>query len=180
MITAAAFKVLARRGYAGLTMDDVAVTAGVSKATIYRRWRSKADLLVSVIETPDGGLIVVPDTGSLREDLIGLFTSLVEMLTGPSGRAVRAIIAARDSDPALEAAYRRGPVDRWAESVLAIMERAIARGELTPAGMVSLGAEAGSAIFLQRWLVSGAEINAELAVAVVDEVMLPLMRAYQR
>ena len=72
----AVLEVLADVGYAGLTMDAVAATAGVSKATIYRRWRTKADLLVSVISTASDQSLIVPDTGRLRDDLVALLTAL--------------------------------------------------------------------------------------------------------
>src|SRR5690348_5981490 len=74
-IRAAVVDVLAHEGYAGLTMETVAVVAGVSKATIYRRWPSKTELLVSVIESASDDSLVVVDTGRLRDDLVALLRS---------------------------------------------------------------------------------------------------------
>ncbi|WNV75190.1 TetR/AcrR family transcriptional regulator [Geodermatophilus sp. DSM 44513] len=175
-IQAAVLEVLAEVGYPGLTMDAVATTAGVSKATIYRRWPSKADLLVSVIDTASDETLVVPDSGSLRDDLVVLLSSLAGVLAGPGGSASRALLGVMNQEPALEAAFRRGPMARWAEAFVTVLERAVARGELAPSGVTSLPAEAGPAIFLLRWMISGMEIDGGLAVAVVDEVMMPLLR----
>src|SRR5690242_8034538 len=69
-IRAAVVDVLAHEGYAALTMETVAVVAGVSKATIYRRWPSKTELLVSVIESASDDSLAVIDTGGLRDDLV--------------------------------------------------------------------------------------------------------------
>lgn len=167
---------LAEVGYAGLTMDAVARTAGVSKATIYRRWSSKADLLVSLIDTASDETLVVPDSGSLRDDLVALLTALAEVLTGPGGSASRALIGVMNQEPALEAAFRRGPMVRWAEAFGTVRERAVARGELVPSGAASLAAEAGPAILLLRWMIRGMDIDQAVAVAVVDEVMMPSFR----
>ena len=61
-IASAVVEVLGRRGYAGLTMDAVARAAGVGKATIYRRWSSKAELLLSVMDLVGAPVLEVPDT----------------------------------------------------------------------------------------------------------------------
>lgn len=176
MIQLAVLEVLSDVGYVGLTMDAVASTAGVSKATIYRRWRTKADLLVSVIDAASDETLTVPDSGSLREDLIVLLGALARILGGPGGSASRTLLGVITQEPALEAAFRRGPMARWAAAFMTVLERAIARGEISPKGAVSLAGEAGPAIFLLRWMISGAAVDDALAKAVVDEVMLPLFR----
>src|SRR3954454_15098610 len=68
-ILAAAVHMLAEHGYGGVTMEGVAGAAGVGKATVYRRWPSKADLILDAIRSlkPDVGH---PDTGSTRADLV--------------------------------------------------------------------------------------------------------------
>lgn len=110
VIRAATAEVLAEVGYEGLTMEAVAVAAGVSKASIYRRWRSKTELLVSVIDQASDDSLVPPDTGSLRGDLIALLTALAEVLAGPGGSASRALLSAATAEPALAAAFRQGPM----------------------------------------------------------------------
>ncbi|WP_170182503.1 TetR/AcrR family transcriptional regulator [Blastococcus colisei] len=167
---------LAQVGYAGLTMDAVARTAGVSKATIYRRWSSKADVLVSLIDTASDETLVIPDSGSLRDDMVALLTALAAVLAGPGGSASRALIGVMNQEPALEEAFRRGPMARWAEAFGTVCERAVDRGELVASGAASLAAEAGPAILLLRWMISGMDVDQELAVAVVDDVMMPLLR----
>jgi AcrR family transcriptional regulator len=177
-IQTAVLDVLARVGYAGLTMDAVAATAGVSKATIYRRWATKADLLVSVINAASDHTLVVPDTGSLEGDLVGLLTSLAGVLAGPGGSASRALFGVMNNEPSLAAAFYEGPMARWAQAFGEVFGRAVARGEITPGAGTSLAAEAGPGIFLLRWTIGRRGIDAELAAAVVRDVMMPLLRAY--
>jgi AcrR family transcriptional regulator len=166
-------EVLGRLGYSDLTMDDVAATAGVSKATIYRRWRSKADLIVSVVDAASDLSLVVEDTGSLRDDLVVLLSSLAEVLAGPGGNASRALLGAIHYEPALGEAFRRGPMERWAEAFRTVFARATARGEVAAEAIGSLAAEAGPAVFLQRWMIGDRPIDADLAAAVVDQLIMP-------
>lgn len=175
VIQAAAVEVLGRLGYTDLTMDDVAATAGVSKATIYRRWRSKDELLVSVIDAASDVSLVVADAGSLRDDLVALLSSLADILGGPGGHASRALLGAIHYEPALAEAFRHGPMQRWQEAFRAVFRRATERGEVGPEAVGTLAAEAGPAIFLQRWMISGRPIEHDLAAEVVDQLVMPLV-----
>jgi AcrR family transcriptional regulator len=175
-ITAAVVDVLARLGFSGFTMDEVALVAGVGKAAIYRRWASKTDLLASYTEGSIEGTLDVSDTGSLRNDLIVLLTSAVAHFNGPAGRANRALLSAVHDDPTLAAAYHSGPVAQWTAALGAVLDRAVGRGEIGPTVDSSLAVEAGAAILVQRWLLLGAHIDEEVVTAVVDKVVLPLLR----
>jgi AcrR family transcriptional regulator len=175
-IMAAVVDVLARLGHSGFTMDEVALAAGVGKAAIYRRWSSKTDLLVSYTEESMEGTLDVSDTGSLRNDLVVLLSSAVVHFNGPAGRANRALLSAVHDDPVLAAAYQAGPVAQWDAAFQQVFDRAARRGEIGPAAASSVAAEAGAAILVQRWLLWGAHIDEALVTAVVDDVMLPLLR----
>jgi AcrR family transcriptional regulator len=180
-IRAAVVRVLATEGYTGLTMDNVAVEAAVSKASIYRRWSSKTALLVSVVDHASEVSLVAPDTGRLRDDLVALLSGLIDVLTGPGGAASRALLSAANAEPALAAAFRSGPMARWSRAFQAAFARAAARGEVTDTAGRSLVAEIGPGILLKRWLVSDQPIDETLAAAVVDELMMPLFdRAHPR
>lgn len=174
-IRAAVVDVLAHEGYAGLTMDTVALVARVSKATIYRRWPTKTELLVSVIDSASDDSLVVVDTGRLRDDLVALLRSLIDILSGPGGTASRALLAASTVEPALGTAFRDGPMARWSAAFETAFDRAVARGEVAPTANRSLAAEIGPSIVLKRWLVTDQRIDDELATALVDELMMPLL-----
>jgi AcrR family transcriptional regulator len=175
-ISAALIEVLAEVGYRGLTMDEVAMAAGVGKAAIYRRWPSKTDLLVSYL---DGALtaddVVVPDAGTLREDLLRLLTAVCAYLSGPVGSANRALVSALHEEPVLREAFQRGPLKRWYGLFEEVLERAERRGEIPPGASSSVAAETGRAILVHRWLITREPLDEELVRAVVDDVMLPLL-----
>ena len=83
VIRAAILRLLAEVGYGALTMDAVASEAGVGKATIYRRWRTKQDLVVDTISDLNRAEAGVPDTGSLEGDLRAMLHQMVSMIEGP-------------------------------------------------------------------------------------------------
>jgi AcrR family transcriptional regulator len=175
VIGAALIEVLAEVGYRGLTMGEVALAAGVGKAAIYRRWPSKTDLIVSYLDGALTDEVAVPDTGSLREDLIGLLGSVAEYLSGPAGRANRALVSSLHEDPALAEAFRQGPLTRWSGLFNEVLLRAEGRGEIAPGASMSVASETGRAIVVHRWLISGEPLDAELVTAVVDDVVMPLL-----
>jgi AcrR family transcriptional regulator len=175
-ITAAVLDVLDRMGYGGLTMHEVAVVAGVGKAAIYRRWSSRADLLVSFIEGSVMDTLVVADTGSLRNDLEILLNSVVAHVNSPAGRAKRALFSAIHEDRALAEAFYAGPVVRWSEAFAEVFGRAEERGEIAPGAGASVAAEAGPAILIHRWIHGGVDLDPDLVTTVVDEVMMPLLQ----
>lgn len=162
-------------GYHRMTMDAVAATARVGKASIYRRWRSKEDLLVSLIDDAGHDLRDVPDSGSLRGDLQLFLGSLVDLLNSPGGRASRALLGVLPSEPALAEAYQRGPLARWGAAYVELFDRAVVRGEVAPGAGASPAAEAGSGILLQRWLFATLALDRTVVEEVVDQVMMPLL-----
>jgi AcrR family transcriptional regulator len=184
-IQGAVLQVLKESGYAGLTMDAVAVAARVGKATIYRRWPTKVSLLVSVIDSASDRSLRSPDTGRLRDDLVVLLASLARILAGPGGQASRALLGAIQDEPVLAQAFTQGPLARWSTAFADAFQRAVDRGEVPPTAGNSLAAEAGPAIFVQRWIIRNEGIDEAVAAEVVDDVMMPLidlagMRADER
>ncbi|MGY1623236.1 TetR/AcrR family transcriptional regulator [Geodermatophilus sp. SYSU D00965] len=173
-IAAAVLEVLGREGWAGLTMDAVATVAGVGKATIYRRWSSKTDLLLGVMDVAGGQVVAAPDTGDLRGDLVALMTASTTRLEGPTGRMTRSLLGAVVDDPALAEAYQRGPLACWDRAWATVFERAVERGEISRSAADSVAAEICPAVLVLRWL-TGRPVDADLVAQVVDAVVLPLL-----
>src|SRR5437763_15951568 len=93
-IREATLELLADEGYAGLTMSGVASTAGVSTATLYRRWRSKVELIVGVLQEKSDER-PLPDTGSLDGDCRALLHGMVDAMNAShvsSGAIMSALI----------------------------------------------------------------------------------------
>src|SRR3954454_2553310 len=116
VIRAAILRLLAEVGYGALTMDAVASEAGVGKATIYRRWRTKQDLVVDTISDLNRAEATTPDTGSLEGDLRLVMRSMVSMVSGPTGAATQALLSTIPHQPALADAFRNGPLAVWRQT----------------------------------------------------------------
>jgi AcrR family transcriptional regulator len=127
---AATLAELADVGYSALSVESVAKRAGVGKTTLYRRWGTREELVLEAMLERAGERISVPDTGSLREDLLELAgTAAANAATPEVAAMARAVAAESPYDPRLAAANRRF----WAERLTldgAIIERAIERGEI--------------------------------------------------
>lgn len=124
----ATFQLLIERGAEGFTIPDVAADAGVHETSIYRRWGSKADLIVDTCLHFAGDAIEIPDTGALRSDLIVLFERVSAFLTSPPGQAFLAMTASK-LPPAVNA--RRDYFRRRFALARVVFDRAAARGEFS-------------------------------------------------
>lgn len=129
-VRAATLAELSRTGFANLTIDAVARTAGVSRPTIYRRWPSKAALLQAVVEPLLERYDVDPDTGSVSGDLLALMVLIRDNTARPEGRAI--ITAAATGAAELRELVRAANA-RTLAPLRRALERAVRRGELSPA-----------------------------------------------
>jgi AcrR family transcriptional regulator len=177
VIRAAILRLLADVGYGALTMDAVASEAGVGKATIYRRWRTKQDLVVDTISDLNRAEATPADTGSLEGDLRAMLHSFVAVITGPTGAATLSLLSTVPHHPALAEAFRSGPIAVWQEAFEQIFRRAEERGEV-PAGIPrSVIGETTSALLVQRWLLTGRPVDDAYADEVLDTIVMPLLGA---
>lgn len=179
VIRAAILRLLGEVGYNALTMDAVAAQAGVGKATIYRRWRTKEQLVVDTVSDLNATVAALPDSGSLEGDLRQLLHSMVVLVNGPAGTATQALLSSMPHEPALAEAFQAGPFAVWQRAFHAMWARAEQRGEL-PAGLVDTPVtDAIGAPLVQRWLATGLPVDDAYADSVVDLVALPLLRAHR-
>ncbi|GAA4743815.1 TetR/AcrR family transcriptional regulator [Modestobacter marinus] len=176
-IRSAILQVLAESGYAALTMDAVAASAGVGKATIYRRWRTKSELVADAVAELSQKSIEPPDTGSLEGDLRLLLRWLVDAVNGPLGAATLSLLSALPHEPELREAFHSGPMEVWSSTFRQVWERAEARGEVHPAALGTAVASTASSPILQRWLFGGEPVSVEFADEVLTDVVLPLIEA---
>src|SRR6476620_6507642 len=132
-IKIAFFEELARVGYGRLSIDTVAKRAGVGKAAVYRRWRSKLDVTVALVAGFAVSAIDVPDTGSLLGDVRQYLDNGRAALSHPLARTIIPDMlaeATRNAElAAVLAEYVREP--RRAKAA-ELFERAVHRGELPP------------------------------------------------
>ena len=174
-ILEATLEVLDEVGYDLLTMDAVATRAKASKATLYRRWRGKPELVVAAIMAHKGEA-VVPDTGSLRGDLLAAYCGSGG-LNDPLARSVlSAVVTAMGRDPEFAEVYRRDFIGPKVAVSRAIYERARERGEVHPDVDLTVLAPSLAGIVLHRAFLLGDTVTPELVGRILDEVILPAAR----
>ncbi|HXY93135.1 MAG TPA: TetR/AcrR family transcriptional regulator [Acidimicrobiia bacterium] len=157
---------LAERGYEALTYEAVAERSGVHKTTVYRRWPTKAELVADAARQRSEQLVDVPDTGTLRGDLTALARSVAANIGSDLGGAMtRTLVAAAATSPSVADASRTF----WSERLRltsAIVERAVARGELPSGTDAHLVLEALIGPLYVRLLLTGEPLDR----AVADQV----------
>ena len=130
-ILTATVGLLAERGLAAMSIEEVAARAGVGKTTIYRRWPSKGLLALDAFVASFREEQPLPDTGTLRGDLLAALRAWVRAVTRtPAGRILAGLIAAAQEDPELAAAWRARVLEPMRGQHRIMLRRAIERGEI--------------------------------------------------
>ncbi|MFG6444570.1 TetR/AcrR family transcriptional regulator [Microbacterium sp. P06] len=119
------------KGYAALTTAAVAQRAGVSTASLYRRWASKEELVATAAAALIADFAVDHSTGTLDGDLTALLETKVALLGGRTGSVLRSLSGRATHDPELAAIIERDVYGLARDHVAAVLERAAARGEIT-------------------------------------------------
>lgn len=168
-ILTATIALLEERGYAHMTMQGVATRAGVSSATLYRRWTSKQDLVVATLSSLVPEEVPI-DTGSLASDLDQLLRRMARKLGSDDGRLIKGIIGEAVRNPALAGALRAGVGVRPHPEVVDILERAVARGEIPPPADLDVAATLMPSYVFERWLLWDETTSDE-----VIDVLVPML-----
>ncbi|MFE0858153.1 TetR/AcrR family transcriptional regulator [Streptomyces mutabilis] len=164
-VLAAAVDLLSTQGLAGTTVGAVARSAGVHETSVYRRWGTRENLILDALTTELDSALPVPETGCVRDDLLGFFSSLAALLGTAQGRALLRLSV--ENDDTLE--DRRGPY--WSERLdraVVMVRRGVDRGELAADTDPALLVEAVSGPLFVRVLLSGAPLDEALVRGLVD------------
>lgn len=172
----AAWTELTERGYDDMTIDAVAARAGTSRAVLYRRWPNKQELVLAALAHEVGkDVVAVPDTGSLRSDVIellgqanklrvGLAAALMTRLGGFYQQTGRSLADLR--------AFVLGDRDAVLEQVI---QRAIDRGEIQPGQVTDRIARVPVELFRYEILMTLQPLPTEAIEEIVDTIFLPLL-----
>lgn len=177
-IVAAATELLSEVGYDGMSMDAVAARAGVSKATIYRRWSGKAPLVLDTVRARELPLGDPPNTGELRGDLLELFGQVASCLDPAALDHLGGVMVAMRLDADLRRAVSDVLMAAWVRGSREIVERAVDRGEIKArsAEAVDLFTRVGPSVIALRFFVDDGPIDQLLMRRLVDEILLPILR----
>jgi AcrR family transcriptional regulator len=130
-ILTATADLLAERGLAAMSIEEVAARAGVGKTTIYRRWPSKGLLALDAFVISFRAEQPLPDTGSLRGDLLSALHAWVRAVTQTAmGPMLTGLIAEAQHDPELRGAWRDRVLEPMRTQHRVMLDRAISRGEI--------------------------------------------------
>ena len=171
-ILTATVALLAESGYAAITMERVAANAGVGKATVYRRWPSKVELVIDAIRT---GMhdVDAPATGSLRQDLLTLMSHQIEWLHDSEvGRMIAGLSAEIQHNHELADALRATLIRPRRAAVRQVLADAVARRELRADADLDVMLDLLYGAIHYRLLVTGDPVGPDMAANLVDAVLL--------
>lgn len=175
-ILEAAVDVLAEHGFEGMTIDMVAARAKAGKATIYRRWPSKADLVIDAVACMKASELDadhLPDTGSLRGDLVAMIRPRSIEDGERKLRVMAGLFGMISASPDLADAARSAIIEPRAAVNRLFLRRAIERGEIRADCDVELLAVLTPAMVAYRVLIQKRAVDPEYLVSLIDGVLLP-------
>ncbi len=164
-------------GYAELKMEHVANRARAGKGSLYRRWASRAELVADAVHHTIPSCAERPDTGSVREDLLSCLRGFATLLNGPSGEAIRGLMADTIRNPDLMDVVRARFIDPGVNLFLDVLRRGAARGEVRTTALTPRIASLGPDLLREYFLVHRPPIPDRALIEMVDEVIIPLIRA---
>ncbi|MGH2707045.1 MAG: TetR/AcrR family transcriptional regulator [Actinomycetota bacterium] len=175
-ILEATCSLIGERGIGGVSMVKVAIRSGASKSTIYRRWPSRGDLIREVFAAFARHKVPIPDTGTIRGDLVSLLASIIRVYaTTPGGPILPEILAESHRSSELAEAMKEFWISRR-QTVFDVLAGGVSRGELLPDIDYELAVELLVGPIYYRFLISRLPLAPEQAEVIVDAVLKRMPR----
>jgi AcrR family transcriptional regulator len=168
-ILRAARELLDEHGVRGLTIEGVAERSGVAKTTIYRRFRDRDELALSVLIEMSEAFRAPPDLGDTRKELLAFVNEATQVIL--HGGVIQGLVSEIATNPDLAETYRERMISVRLAEVRTIIERGIERGDLRPDTDIRVAHELLVGPLFYRLLFSGFPLNKRHAGQVVDAVM---------
>ncbi|MFJ3393580.1 TetR/AcrR family transcriptional regulator [Leifsonia aquatica] len=172
----AALDVLAETGYDRMTIDMVAARAKAGKATLYRRWASKADLVIDAVACMKKGDIdfdALPDTGTLRGDLVAMMKPHTIVDAEKKLQIMAGLVSMLAKDPGLADTVNAAIVEPRASVNRIFLRRAVERGEIPADADIDKLALLAPAMASYRVLILRKPVDREFLLSIMDDVLLP-------
>ncbi|MGA0209826.1 MAG: TetR/AcrR family transcriptional regulator [Candidatus Nanopelagicales bacterium] len=153
-ILRASLDVLADRGFARFTVEEVAASAGIGKTTIYRRFPDKDSLITHALDHINDDLPPIPEHGSARDRLSIMMERVRQGIpTSQAGRIMRHVLSESQESPQLVAEFYRRVIEPRSARIRTVLIGGKSTGEL-PEDFdidVAIAALVGSMVFLSTW-----------------------------
>lgn len=172
----AALDVLAEVGYNRMTMDMVAARAKAGKATVYRRWPSKADLVIEAVacmKKADTDPAKLPDTGTLRGDLIAMMKPHTIVDAEKKLQVMAGLVSMLAQNPEFTDAVNEAIVEPRASINRLFLQRAVDRGEIPADVDIEQLAMLAPSMAAYRTLVLRKPVDRAFLMGVLDDILLP-------
>jgi AcrR family transcriptional regulator len=172
----AALAVLAETGYDGMTIDMVAARAKAGKATIYRRWPSKNELVIDAVacmKAAGHDLDTLPDTGTLRGDLVAMIKPHSIQEGQRKLKVMAGLISMLVRAPELAAAANTAIVEPRAAANRTLMRRAVARSEISADCDIETLSLVAPSMAAYRVLILQQPVDRAFLISLIDGVILP-------
>jgi AcrR family transcriptional regulator len=165
-------QLLQEHGYDRLTLDAVAARAHASKATVYRRWPSKAELVLAAFIEGVRQVAVHPQTGTLRGDLLQLGEACREQAAAQAG-TIRAVLVETSRHPALNEALQSQFLEQRKALIHAVLRDAAGRGEIDAAVISDELWDLLPGYLIFRIIMPSRPPTRQTVEILVDEVLIP-------
>jgi AcrR family transcriptional regulator len=182
-ILEAAYAELTEVGYTAFTVEGVSARARTGKASIYRRWPTKQELVMDALEvglpTPEqcGFAPSYDDSTTTQDALYAVARKIASVVTSPAGDAMRTIKCEAMADPKLAKLIDdRFQAPRRA-ALIALLQRGIQRGEVRPGAATALVADVIPAVLTHRVVMQRESLTERDIAAIMEQVFIPLIAA---
>ena len=171
-LLAVTLQLLQRNGFEGLTVDDVAATAHASKATVYRRWPTKAELVLAAVMHGVSQAAVAPDTGNLRGDLIEVGEKLAKQARDHAA-TMRAVLMEASRNPALNDVMQNQIFTQRKKLINHVLGQAVERGEIKAEAVNDDLWDLLPGYLVFRAVIQNRPATSRTVRALVDDVIIP-------
>ncbi len=163
-IFVAMLELLDERGYGGITIDEIAVRAQVGKQTIYRWWRTKAEIALEISKELGVQEVPIPNSGKLKNDLDRYIVGIVEALSESRQLPIlRGLMAEVQLDPKFQITFQKRFIDTFDAGIRTILEHAIQRGDIGKKTDVSLISDMALGTIWHRLLLGKTNVDTQFA-----------------
>ena len=173
-LLAATLELLQEHGYDRLTVDAVATTARASKATIYRRWPTKAELVLAAFVEGTRHVAVDPDTGTLRDDLLRLGEQIWAHVSTHAS-TIRAVLVEVSRSAELDAMMREQFLNQRKALMAHVLARAVDRGEIEASAITEDLWDVLPGYLIYRSVLTGRAPSRQTIKDLVDNLLMPAL-----